>query len=194
MIERFRLPHATPSMKSLVDPMRRSSLNGIHDPGQRADFHGLIIDARSKNQVHVIRHNDRDLQVIVPSVVVQAGFEDDCSDMRRNDPTPVRAERNKVRLLVDLQVRQLPSIESLRHRGYVGTAAPGCPRSAASQHFDSSVAEVLRGHRLSLFVRSRPILAPTYGPCGDSRPRLSGGRSPQGFCLDLMRTLELDLR
>src|SRR5579864_7550880 len=49
MIKRFRLPNPPLSVEGLVDLVSRSSFDGIHDLGERENFHGLVIDQRSED-------------------------------------------------------------------------------------------------------------------------------------------------
>jgi len=87
--------------------------------------------------VNVIRHHDRNTQILLRSVVVQTAPEHDRPHLLRQDPSPLSAESNKVLPIIQLKVRQLTPVKSLWHRGlefdYVGTAAFGCPRSEASR-------------------------------------------------------------
>jgi len=65
--------------------------------------------------MHVIRHHDRSLEIVLLLVVVQTTFQNDRSSTVRKNPSMIRRERNEVRLLINLQMRKLPSIKGLRH-------------------------------------------------------------------------------
>ena len=131
MIKRFRLPKSSLSVESLVDLVSRSSFDGIHYLRQRKNFHGFAIDERSEDQVNMIRHDNRHLEVELVTVVVETACKHDGPHASGKNPPPISAEGNKMLPIVDLQMRQLPTIKRLRHKGYVGTAAFGCPRSEA---------------------------------------------------------------
>src|SRR5580658_8790455 len=102
--------------------------------------------------MNVIGHHNRHAQIEFDSVVMQAASQHDRPRCSRQYPSPVSAESDKMLPVIHLKMRQLPTIKSLRHRlrgkstklkscdkakayaglkVYVGTAAPGCPRSAA---------------------------------------------------------------
>jgi hypothetical protein len=63
------------------------------------------------------------------------------------DPSVISAESNKVLTVINLKMRKLSAVESLRHKekDYVGTAALGCP-GAQLRAFDSSAALVAAWH------------------------------------------------
>ena len=64
-------------MQDFVDPVSGSTHDVVHNPGERTDFHCLVIDQRREDQVNVIGHDDCDLQVVVLPAVVQARLEHD---------------------------------------------------------------------------------------------------------------------
>jgi hypothetical protein len=70
--------------------------------------------------VNVIRHNDRDLEVELLSVVVETAFKHDGAHRSRKNPAPISSERYKMLRVIDLKMRQLPAIKSLRHGGLCG--------------------------------------------------------------------------
>ena len=67
--------------------------------------------------MNLIGHDDRNLEVELLFVVVQTACEHDRSHGSRKDPSPISAESHKMLRLIDLKMRQLPTIKSLRHRG-----------------------------------------------------------------------------
>jgi hypothetical protein len=81
--------------------------------------------------VNMIRHDDSHFEVELLTIVVETAFEHDRAHVSRQNPPPISAKCHKVPRVIDLKMRQLPAIKSLRHRVFVGTAAFGCPRSAA---------------------------------------------------------------
>src|SRR6266576_3344801 len=135
MIKRFRLPNSSLSVESLVDLMSRSSLDGIHDLCQRTNLHCFIVNERGEDQVHVSRHDDCDLEVKFFSVVVQTACEHDRSHVSRQYPAMVGAERHKMPRIIDLKMRQLPAIKSLRHRRFMWGQPPSAVRGAKLRWF-----------------------------------------------------------
>jgi hypothetical protein len=131
MVKRFRLPNSPVSVESFVDLMSRSSFHRIHDLCKRENFHGFVIYQRSEDQVNMIRHDNRNLEVELFSVVMQTAFKHDRSHVSRKNPPPISAKCYKMLRVINLKMRQLPAIKSLRHKLFVGTAAFGCPRSEA---------------------------------------------------------------
>jgi hypothetical protein len=127
VIKRLGLPDSALAAQSLIDPMRRSSFDRIHDLRQRADFHSFVVDERCKDQMNMVGHHNRDTKVEFLSVIMQARFEDKRPNARRKDPATVGAEGHEMLFVIDLEMRKLPAVESLGHRVYVGTAAFGCP-------------------------------------------------------------------
>ena len=133
MIERLGLPYPSLSTHCLVDLVSGGSFDGIHDSCQRANFHGFVVDQRSKNQVHVIWHDNYDFQVVALTVVMETTFQSDRPSGVRKDPPALGTEGHEMRLVIDLKMRKLPPIKSLRHgKTNVGTAAIGCPAEQSS--------------------------------------------------------------
>ena len=66
--------------------------------------------------MNMIRHDNGDLKIELGSVVTQAAVENNRPNRLRQNPASVRAESYKVRLVIDLEMWQLPPVESLRHR------------------------------------------------------------------------------
>jgi len=64
--------------------------------------------------VHVIRHYDGDSKIEFRSIVMQAAFENDRAHMLWQNPPMVGAERYKMLPVIDLQMRKLAPVESLR--------------------------------------------------------------------------------
>jgi len=90
--------------------------------------------------VNVIGHDDRNLEVELLFVVVQTACEHDRSHGSRKDPPPISAESHKMLRLIDLKMRQLPTIKSLRHRGLCGDSRLRLSAERSSAGFDSRTA------------------------------------------------------
>jgi hypothetical protein len=86
--------------------------------------------------MHMVRHHDGDLQVEPRPVVVQTRVENNRTNAFRENPPVLSAKSYKVRFVIDLKMRQLSPIKSLRHgKNRVGTAALGCPAERSSARF-----------------------------------------------------------
>ncbi len=131
MVKRFRLPNASFSSEYFVYPVGRSTLDGIHNFCQRINLHGLPVNQRREDHVNMIRHHNSDTEIEFHPVIVKAALQHNRTCPIRKHPPPVSAECYKMLPVIALKMRKLSAIESLRHRFYVGTAAPGCPRSEA---------------------------------------------------------------
>ena len=189
MIKRFRLPNPPLSVEGLVDLVSRSSFDGIHDLGERENFHGLVIDQRSEDQVNVIRHDDRDLEVEPLLVVVQTACEHDGAHVSRQYPAMVSAEGHKMLCVIDLKMRQLSAIKSLRNRGLCGDSRHRLSAERSSAGFVSRAApavyleifETLERLNSSLGISLLARKASFARP--DSRWRLSPHDSKKEFAL-----------
>ena len=135
MIKRFGLPDSPLSAEGLVDLVSRSSLDGIHDLCQRTNLHSFIVNERGEDQVNVIRHDDGDFEIELLFVVVQTACERDRSHASRKNPATVSAEGHKMLRIVDLKMRQLPAIKSLRHRRFMWGQPPSAVRGAKLRWF-----------------------------------------------------------
>ena len=76
MIERLRLPNSPFAAEDFIDRVGGGSLDCIHNLSKRMNFHRVVIDQGCEDHVHMIRHHDRDSQVELASVVMQAGLQD----------------------------------------------------------------------------------------------------------------------
>lgn len=61
--------------------------------------------------MHVIGHNNRDVELIFLAVIMAAGGHHDIACHRRHYPTELRDERDEVRREILLQVRQVATIK-----------------------------------------------------------------------------------
>jgi hypothetical protein len=66
--------------------------------------------------VHVIRHDNGHSKIELRSIVMQAASENDRAHMFWQKQPMVSAERYKMLSVIDLQMRKLSAVESLRHR------------------------------------------------------------------------------
>ncbi len=109
MVNRFRLPQSPLPAESLVDSVSRYSFDRIHDFRQGADFHSVVVGQRGKDQVNMIRHRNRHPKVELLSVVMQAGLDNDGTGVFWKCQAMVCAKCHKMRFLIDLKMRKLPS-------------------------------------------------------------------------------------
>ncbi len=65
--------------------------------------------------MHVIRHYDHDSEIEFCSVVMETAFENDRTYLLWKNPPLVSAECYKMLSAINLQMRKLPAVESLRH-------------------------------------------------------------------------------
>jgi len=93
--------------------------------------------------MNVIRHDDRDLEVELRPVVVQTAFEHDRAGASRKNPATIGAKRHKMLPVVDLQMRQLSSIKSLRHKDLCGDSRLRLSAERSSAAFDSRTAKAV---------------------------------------------------
>ncbi|MFZ0860770.1 MAG: hypothetical protein WAN18_08830, partial [Candidatus Sulfotelmatobacter sp.] len=75
--------------------------------------------------MNMVRHHDGNTQIVFRSVVVQTGFQHERAHLHRKKPPPISAESHKMLMVINLKMRKLPTVEGLRHKVYVGTAALG---------------------------------------------------------------------
>ena len=61
--------------------------------------------------MHMIGHNECDVEFIFVTVIVTARSERDVSRGSRKDSSVLSAKRDEVRLKIPLQVRKIPSVE-----------------------------------------------------------------------------------
>ena len=64
----------------------------------------------------MIRHHNRNPKIELGCVVMQAAFQDDRPRRFGKNPPMVGAEGNKVLPIIDLKMRKLPTVKSLRHK------------------------------------------------------------------------------
>jgi hypothetical protein len=115
MIERFRLPDTAPTAQCLVHRVRGRAFDGLHDLAKRVRV-PTIISKRSEQHVHVIWHDDSGMNEQLDPMVMETVTEHERADGLRKRPTLVRDERDKQRLTIVLNVRQLARV--LGSRGF----------------------------------------------------------------------------
>ncbi len=83
----------------------------------------------------MIRHNHRDPKIEFRSVVMQTAIKHGLPHTFRKNPPMIGTESHKMLSVIALKMRKLSAIESLRHKLYVGTAAPGLSGGAKLRSF-----------------------------------------------------------
>jgi hypothetical protein len=99
----------------LVDLVRRSALDRVGYFCQGIDLHGLLVDQRREDHMHMVRHNHNNLDVQLGPLIMQAALQHDRPDSFGKNPTVIGTERQEVGLTVALQMWKLPSVKSFRH-------------------------------------------------------------------------------
>jgi hypothetical protein len=115
VIKRFRLPDFSSAPKKPIDAMCRRSFDRIRDRRKGTNFDCLTVDRRRKDQMHVIGHDDGNFQIELSTIVMQAGVQDGVTNSFGQDPPLMRAESNVMWFVIDLKMRKLTPIKSLRH-------------------------------------------------------------------------------
>ena len=69
-----------------------SSFDGVHDLCQRKDFRRLLVDQRHEDHMDMIRHYDRDTQVKLVPVVMEAALQNGLANTLGQGPAFVHAE------------------------------------------------------------------------------------------------------
>jgi hypothetical protein len=98
---------------------------------ERDDLEEYGIDQRRENQMNVIGHDDRRVQVEGVLILMQAAIECDLASAVGKNPSMVCAEGQKMRLVVALQMGKIAPIKRLRH-AHVGADALVCPAERSS--------------------------------------------------------------
>ena len=163
--------------------MSGGSLNGIHDLRQWINLHSIVVNKRGEDDVNVIRHYDRNAEIKFLTIVMQARVEDKRPNLLRKYPAVICAESYEVGFEVALQMRKLPSIESLRHgEVHVETAALGCPRSKAPR-LDCRATWMRSDGRYGVGVRGGSTLGIVAAEtlASFARPDSRGRLSPHGL-------------
>ncbi len=70
----------------------------------------MLVNQRSKNQVHMIRHYNGYVEFIADAVITQARFDRDLTSFGRQDPTGFRTEGDEMRSEIVLDVRKVAAV------------------------------------------------------------------------------------
>jgi hypothetical protein len=109
MIEGFLQPKRASTIELPVNCMRRGPFDSLHDLGKRRNHSPFFVGQWGENQVHMIRHHNRDVEVVFRIVIMSAAVQHDLSCPLGQDTTVFGAESNKVRPVVLLNVRKVTS-------------------------------------------------------------------------------------
>jgi hypothetical protein len=74
-VKRFDLPDRARVSEPAIDEMCRCALDRLCDLRERHNFKLLVVNQRRENQMHMVRHNHRDMKIDLYVVFVQAAFE-----------------------------------------------------------------------------------------------------------------------
>ena len=89
--------------------------------------------------MYMIRHDDSNTKIELDAVVMKATFQDDGPDTLGQNPPVIGTKCYEVLLIVALQMRKLPTIESLRHGLCGDSRAIGCYRERSFTIWPRSV-------------------------------------------------------
>jgi len=95
----------------MIDRVRGGAFNRLHNLSQRNDSVANLVDGGRKNQVNVIRHDDRDPKTVSLSMVVQAAGEHNVTSPFWKSLTVFGVKGDEMRREVPLDVRQIATIE-----------------------------------------------------------------------------------
>jgi hypothetical protein len=119
MIERFVLPDRSVSTRYFINAASRRSFDCLQDV-RECKCPSLSITHSRDKQVHVVRHNDRSMQMESSPVVICTMPEGKISSIWREYRMRESSKGNKQRTFISLIVRQAPAVfvsakHSLRH-------------------------------------------------------------------------------
>src|SRR5581483_8442358 len=127
-----------------INSMGRSALDCFHDLGQLNHDSARQVEAGRKDQMRMVRHNNRSLELVPNAIIVTATIQNNIARPIRQDHPMLGDEGDKVRLCVTLQVRQVAAIEG--HREIVAPSRPLGPKKlCGSRYPDSILAHVASG-------------------------------------------------
>ena len=92
-------------LSAVIDCMSRRPLNRFHDLNQRHHDLSPLVDARCKNQMYVIGHDDGHVQIVFRSVIVTATPEYDIACPIGQNPAAPSNKRDEMGFEVALQAR-----------------------------------------------------------------------------------------
>jgi hypothetical protein len=118
------------SAKELVVASRGSSLDAFHDFAKRGDF-AVLIEQETENEMHVIGHDDDDIDRDSLSVGVQCMSKRDRSGTRRKHPSVDGRESHEERSFRRDDMWKVAAIEGLEF--LTAFHPPSFPRSVGSR-------------------------------------------------------------
>jgi len=108
--------------------------------------------------MNMVRHDDSHFEVELLPVVVQTAFKHDGAHGSRKYPATVSAERNKMLAVINLEMRQLSAIKSLRHKGLCGDSRHRLSAERSSAAVDSRAAVAVGMKIFGKLERANPKL------------------------------------
>jgi hypothetical protein len=97
--------------KTAIDGMRGGSFDGFHDLNQRDDETTCFVRQGRENEVHVVWHDYGHMQSILGFMIVETAGQSDVTRAVGKSPAEFSDERDEVRFVVALQVRQVAPVE-----------------------------------------------------------------------------------
>jgi|SRR5271169_2569947 len=111
MIKRLLLPNRPVPSHLLINPPSGGALNTAHDVDERKYLTPTLIDQWSQNHVNMIGHHHRDVQLVLPAMIMAAAGKYNIASPIRQYTTELRHKRDEMRLEIHLQVRQIAAVE-----------------------------------------------------------------------------------
>ena len=102
-------------MRLAVNQVRRSSLDGFGDSRKGKYLRPLKVNQRRKDHVNMIGHDHERLKIDCPLVRAQGGVHHNGPGPIGKRPSLVSAERQEVWFAVALKMREVATVEGLRH-------------------------------------------------------------------------------
>ena len=99
------MPNLAFALESLIDPVSRLALDGVHDLRDRKG--ATLVSQGHKDQVDVVRHYDGRVQKALLVVDMGAGFESEVAGKIGEMPSLMGSECNEEGFIVFLDVRQI---------------------------------------------------------------------------------------
>ena len=112
MVEGFVLPDGCMRFSATIDPVSRSGFDCLHDLGKRHDEHTLRVHDWCEDEMDVVRHDNRSMQVVAHVVVVAAALKDNVASLGWQVGAMLSDESDEVGLVAALQMRQVTAVES----------------------------------------------------------------------------------
>jgi len=102
-----------------VDDVGRGAFDGVKDFREEPDPGLGLVDQWGQDQVSMVGHDYRSVQVISETVVVEAAGKDDFPSKIGKGPAVASAEGDEVALVVALQVGERAAVEHF-HESFAG--------------------------------------------------------------------------